>query len=415
MATALALVEQALEQGRSVVIVDRNGDLCGLADPARFPALPDDVNTPRAQRLLRDADVSLLTPGASPGRSVWLPLVPPGLEQLPTQQRSMVAHFLAESLGSLMGYHGSEAEKSRLVLLAKAIEDSVAQERSVELALLTERIGDQDPALVNAVGELNARQFEKLHDNLTALSWSHGELLEAAGARLEAADMIGPHPRPRVTILHVGQLGDATRMEYWVTRLLVEIAVHTASNETDDLHTLLFVDEADLWLPAEAVPATKEPLVRLLWPGRRDGLGVVLWSDRPGDLDYQPRENIGTWVLGGIAEGDLPGCEPCYPRRGTQRPGCCASVVETSTFCGRVSCPNSGPSRPSCHLIATRTKNCSCSPASHVAESTTHDRGALVTVARVARAPGGGQARSRHELARGGNWQRPDGCARHPR
>jgi len=306
MASGLAVVEQALEQGRSVVIIDRNGDWCGLADPDRFPALPDDPHTERARALQRDVDVSLLTPGASPGRSVWLPLVPPGLEALPTQQRSMVAHFLAESLGSLMGYHGSEAEKSRLVLLAKAIEHSVALDERVDLSLLAERLGDQDPALVNAVGELNARQFEKLHDNLTALSWSHGELLEAAGAQLDARRLLGPHPRPRLTVLHVGQLGDATRIEYWVTRLLVEIAVHTARHETDDLHTLIVIDEADLWLPAEAAPATKEPLIRLLRPGRRDGLGIVLWTERPGDLDYQPRETIGTWVLGGIAEADLP-------------------------------------------------------------------------------------------------------------
>ncbi len=306
MATALAVLEQGLEQGLSVIVVDRNGDLCGLADRARYPAMPGDPATERAQRLLRDVDVSLLTPGASPGRSVWLPLVPAGLEALPTQQRSMVAHFLAESLGSLMGYHGSEAEKSRLVLLAKAIEHTVALGHTVDLALLTECIGDQDPALVNAVGELNARQFEKLHDNLTALSWSHGELLESAGARLEPSRLIGPHARPQATLIHVGQLGDATRTEYWVARLLVEIAVHTAAHETDDVHTLLLVDEADLWLPAEASPATKEPLIRLLRSGRRDGLGVALWSDRPGDLDYQPRENVGTWVLGGIEEAELP-------------------------------------------------------------------------------------------------------------
>ncbi|MEN0063521.1 MAG: hypothetical protein AAGA48_15325 [Myxococcota bacterium] len=305
MATALAVIEQALEQGRSVVIVDRNGDLCGLADPDRYPALPDDPNTPRAQRILRDVDVSLVTPGAAPGRSVWLPLVPVGLGDLPTQQRSMVAHFLAESLGSLMGYHGSEAEKSRLVLLAKAIEHGVALGETVDLTVLTDRIGDQDPAIVNAVGELNARQFEKLHDNLTALSWSHGELLEAAGAQLDASRLVGPHPRPRVSIVHVGQLRDATRMEYWVTRLLVELACFTAANETDDLHTLVLIDEADLWLPAEASPATKEPLMRLLRPGRRDGIGMVLWSERPGDLDYRPRENIGTWVLGPVDEGEL--------------------------------------------------------------------------------------------------------------
>ena len=66
------------------------------------------------------------------------------------------------------------------------------------------------------------------------------------------------------------------------------------------LQSVLFLDEADAYLPASSKPATKEPLQDLLKRARSAGLGVMLATQNPGDLDYKGRDNIGTWWIGRI-------------------------------------------------------------------------------------------------------------------
>ena len=62
------------------------------------------------------------------------------------------------------------------------------------------------------------------------------------------------------------------------------------------------LDEADIYLPATSKPASKEPLESLLKRGRSAGLGIILATQNPGDLDYKGRDNIQTWFLGRIGE-----------------------------------------------------------------------------------------------------------------
>jgi hypothetical protein len=64
----------------------------------------------------------------------------------------------------------------------------------------------------------------------------------------------------------------------------------------------VFLDEADIYLPAQSKPATKEPMLDLLKRGRSAGLGVMLATQSPGDLDYKCRDNVRTWYVGRVAE-----------------------------------------------------------------------------------------------------------------
>ena len=61
-------------------------------------------------------------------------------------------------------------------------------------------------------------------------------------------------------------------------------------------------DEADIYMPAMRKPATKEPMQDLLRRARSAGLGVMLATQSPGDLDYKSRDNILTWFVGRVAE-----------------------------------------------------------------------------------------------------------------
>ncbi len=101
--------------------------------------------------------------------------------------------------------------------------------------------------------------------------------------------------RVRVSIAH---LGDAERM-FFVTLLLNEIVAWMRQQTgTSSLRALLYMDEVFGFLPPVANPPSKLPLLTLLKQARAFGLGVVLATQNPVDLDYKGLTNAGTWFLG---------------------------------------------------------------------------------------------------------------------
>jgi DNA helicase HerA-like ATPase len=88
----------------------------------------------------------------------------------------------------------------------------------------------------------------------------------------------------------------------WVAQLIGELNRFAARRPASVLQALVMFDEADLYLPANRQPATKAPMESLLKRARSAGLGVMLATQSPGDLDYRCRENVLTWLIGRIKE-----------------------------------------------------------------------------------------------------------------
>lgn len=310
---ALNVIEQLAMRGCPVLLLDRKGDLATYADddfwsqPAGSPAADA-----RKAALRERLDVSLYTPGEPAGRGLALPLIPTGLKEAPTHERPNVARHAAAALGAMMNYKSSQRDKTYLAILGRAIlllaEMSEAPEK-VGLNALIEFIADENPNLVNAVGHLDPRHFQKLVEHLETLRLQSGPLLEARdGERLNAAELLGleDHPTPggrtRFTVVSTKFLPDNDAIEFWVSRLLIEIVRCISNRPSEALQSVLFVDEADLYLPAARKPATKEPILDLLRRARSAGLGVFLGTQSPGDFDYKPRDQIHTWFVGRVAE-----------------------------------------------------------------------------------------------------------------
>ena len=104
--------------------------------------------------------------------------------------------------------------------------------------------------------------------------------------------------RPRLSILSIAHLNDAERM-FFVTILLNEVLswMRTQSG-TGSLRALLYMDEVFGYFPPVANPPSKKPMLTLLKQARAFGVGVVLATQNPVDLDYKGLSNAGTWFLG---------------------------------------------------------------------------------------------------------------------
>ena len=124
-------------------------------------------------------------------------------------------------------------------------------------------------------------------------SWLQGEPLDIQSL------LYTPEGKPRVSIFYVAHLNDAERM--FIVTLLLEnvLAWMRTLSGTTSLRALLYFDEVFGFFPPHPYnPPTKTPLARLLKQARAFGLGLVLATQNPGDLDYKGLSNAGTWFIG---------------------------------------------------------------------------------------------------------------------
>ncbi len=123
-------------------------------------------------------------------------------------------------------------------------------------------------------------------------TWREGETLNIQSM------LFTPEGKPRHSIFYLAHLSDGERM-FFVTLLLsaVETWMRTQTGSTS-LRALLYMDEIYGYLPPTAVPPSKGPLLRMLKQARAFGLGLLLATQNPVDMDYKALSNTGTWFIG---------------------------------------------------------------------------------------------------------------------
>jgi hypothetical protein len=306
---ALNLIEQLLAYDIPAVLLDRKGDLCRYADPAAWErTLTDASRAPRRPALRAKLDVAVFTPGEPNGRPLGLPVVPPGFDQLTEADRERFSQYAAAALGSMIGFKSSDKDKGQRAILAKAIETLAAVPgAAISVPTLRAVIEDQDDALLNAIGGgYPGSFFATLAQRLLTLELNNRQLL-TGNEQLDVDVLLGTgaHAKPgrvRLSVISTRFLGDAAKVDFWVSQLLVAVSKWCAKSPRPHLQAVFLFDEADVYLPATRQPATKAPMEDLLKRARSAGVGVFLATQSPGDFDYKCKENVRTWLIGRVKE-----------------------------------------------------------------------------------------------------------------
>jgi hypothetical protein len=306
---ALNLIEQLLARDIPAMMLDRKGDLCRYADPAAWERPLSNASLAAARQALRaKLDVAVFTPGEPNGRPLALAVVPPGLDQLPEADRERFAQYAAAALGSMIGFRSSDRDQGQRAILAKAIETLAAfPEATITLPALREVIEGQDDALLNAIGGgYPDGFFRTLAQRLLTLELNNRQLLNG-NEQLDVDALLGTgsHAKPgrvRLSVISTRFLGDAAKVDFWVSQLLVAVSRWCAKSPRSHLQAVFLFDEADVYLPATRQPATKAPMEDLLKRARSAGVGLFLATQSPGDFDYKCKENVRTWLIGRVKE-----------------------------------------------------------------------------------------------------------------
>ena len=310
---ALCIIEQLLLRGTPVVLIDRKGDLCSYANPDVWRAHDGEFSERRGERekLADSIDVAVYTPGRASGRPISITLLPNGINELPDQEQQLLANMSAAALGDMLHFKNSATHQKQSGTLSVALRILGSRfSKEVTLADLIYLLEDEDPELTDLTQRMDpsGRIRRDLVAQLDSLRHRNAALFEAGGEPLRMDSLLGmgrygrTDGRTRLSIIYTGFLGDNENILFWVSQFLSEALRFCQRNPSDELQAVVMFDEADLYIPANAKPATAEPLQSLLKRARSAGLGLMLATQSPGDLDYKSRDQITSWFIGRVRE-----------------------------------------------------------------------------------------------------------------
>jgi hypothetical protein len=269
----------------------------GLADWNQSPE--------RIGKFKSTCEVVVYTPGSDAGLqlTVLKSLQAPSAETLASQDalRERVSAATA-GICSLLGIDADPIRSREHILISNILDQAWRAGRNLDLGGLIYEI--QTPSF-RKIGIMDIDQIfpppERMQlamslNNVLAspgfAGWMQGEALDIQ--RL----LYSKEGKPRLCVLSIAHLADRERM-FFVTILLNEvIAWMRAQPGTSSLRAILYMDEVFGYLPPTANPPSKTPMLTLLKQARAFGLGLVLATQNPVDLDYKALSNAGTWFLG---------------------------------------------------------------------------------------------------------------------
>jgi energy-coupling factor transporter ATP-binding protein EcfA2 len=310
---ALCIIEQLLLKGIPAVLIDRKGDLCSYANPDVWRTHDGEYGERRGERerLADSIDVAVYTPGRASGRPISITLLPNGINELPEQEQQLLANLSAAALGDMLHLKNSATHQKQSGTLSVALRILGARfSKEVALADLIGLLEDEDPELTELTQRMDpsGRIRRDLVAQLDSLRHRNSALFEGGGESLRMESLLGrgryarSDNRTRLSIIYTGFLGDNENILFWVSQFLSEALRFCQRNPNDELQSVVMFDEADLYIPANAKPATAEPLQSLLKRARSAGLGIMLATQSPGDLDYKSRDQITSWFIGRVRE-----------------------------------------------------------------------------------------------------------------
>ena len=326
----ITLLEEAAIDSIPAILIDPKGDLSNLL--LTFPNLAAEDFAPwvnegedaaqqaqlwkdglakwgqdgeRIKRLRDAADFRVYTPGSNAGIPVSILKSFDAPNQNLREDNELLAERINTTVTSLLGLIGITADPLRSrehILISNILNQEWSNGRNLDIGGLIQQI--QAPSMTK-VGVMDLDSFFPAQDRLelalalnhllaspSFASWMEGEPLDIQQL------LHTPTGKPRLSIFSIAHLGDAERM-FFVSLLLNQVLgwMRTQSGTTS-LRAILYMDEIFGYFPPVANPPSKLPLLTLLKQGRAFGLGVVLATQNPVDLDYKGLANAGTWFIG---------------------------------------------------------------------------------------------------------------------
>ena len=263
------------------------------------------VSPDRMRRVRDGAEIRLITPGSRAG----IPLNLVGDLGAPEGDWSQDAELLRDEIEGLVsgvlvmaGLDADPLTSREHILLSNLVEHAWRDGSPLDLATL---IGWVAAPPIRKLGVFDLDTFFPEKDRMALAMRLNGLVASPSFAEWLAGDPLdmdrllrAPDGRPRASILYLSHLSDRERL-FVVARVLSKMVTWMRKQPgTSELRALVYADEIAGFAPPTAEPPTKRPILTLYKQARAHGVGVVLATQNPVDMDYKIMSNAGTWMVG---------------------------------------------------------------------------------------------------------------------
>ena len=336
----VGLLEEALIDGVPCLVIDPKGDMGNLA--LNFPDFrPEDfrpwidegeairngddpdqvaaqtaatwksglhswhIEPDRLRTMKERSTVTIYTPGSSAGVPLNIigSLENPGIDFEDNAEllRDEIEGYVSSVL-TLADIDADPVSGREHILLSNIIEQAWAAGESLTIEKLIGEI--PHPTRIRKLGVFDLDTFFSEKDRmafamkLNALVASPSFQSWAAGVPLDIESLLYDGDKPRAAVMYLAHLSDSER-QFVVTLLLSKLVTWMRTQQgTSSLRALVYMDEVFGFAPPSAEPPSKKPILTILKQARAFGVGMVLSTQNPVDLDYKAMSNAGTWMVG---------------------------------------------------------------------------------------------------------------------
>jgi len=336
----MAILEEAAIDGIPSIVIDPKGDLVNLL--LTFPELRGEDFAPwineedamkkglspaeyasqqaetwrkglsdwnqggeRIRKLCNMADFVVYTPGSNAGIPVSIMKSFSAPDSSILADEEILQERISTTVSSLLGLLGIQSDPLRgreHLLLAQIMNVAWRAGKDLDLQSLIQSI--QTPPF-SKVGVLDLETFYPSKERFDLVLTLNGLLASpsfrmwTSGEPLDIANILHtPKGKPKVSIFSIAHLTDSERMFFVSTLLNQVVSWMRTQPGTNSLRALLYMDEIFGYFPPVANPPSKKPMLTLLKQARAFGLGILLATQNPVDLDYRGLSNTGTWFIG---------------------------------------------------------------------------------------------------------------------
>ena len=258
----------------------------------------------RIAKLKNSADFSIYTPGSTAGIpiSILSSFKAPGEKIL--EDYDLLSSLINSTVSSILSLVNikSDSSSKENILLSSIFMNSYTQDKDLSLEQLItlivtppfEKVGIFDLETFFSQDERLklALKLNTIIANPSFKNWIEGEPLDISNL------LYDENGKAKVSIFSISHLDDTQRM-FFVSLLLNEMLTWMRRQEgTSSLKALLYMDEIFGYFPPSKNPPSKQPMLTLLKQARSFGVGIILSTQNPVDIDYKGLANIGTWFIG---------------------------------------------------------------------------------------------------------------------
>jgi DNA helicase HerA-like ATPase len=290
------LVEEAALAGVSSIVIDSARDLSFLGD--RWPEKPEgwlEGDAERADRYLRDVKVRIWTPGRRDGRPILLSPLPDFRSRFEDPfEFEQAVQIATDSLGALLI---SGRNRTQPMAVLQATVKHFASQQGHELQALADLLQELPESATPNISRA-PKMAKEIGDQLNALML-RDPMLSQNGQRLEMGDLFGKAgDPPTISVVSLFGLNDLSSQASFVGRLAMALFDWIRRNPArDGLRGLFVIDEAAPFLPRSS-SESKPALMLLSQQARKYGVGLLVATQNPMDLDYNATAQFATQFFG---------------------------------------------------------------------------------------------------------------------